>query len=356
MTKEKWDSLISELSEMSDYISSFNKLTVEQCVNSKHKISHFTNWSACVAILGKDKPSADGLELWASDASCLNDSLEGRELFAFANIKLREIEALSNEDSPPPAYLSGNWQEPLENGDRDAPFMDQDEWTELSKVLNSLGLGSGSRDEEPLVQPTIAKEHAYLISFCETGDRLDLWRAYTEKATGVSLTMPLKTAVETPPKGFAFYRVSYDDLAKTRALTVLKNPMRALIEALPDKSSDKDAWNKKRDEIVSALGVVPLLFKHPAFSTEMEIRLVGLKSQLQHAGRKPEVVPIGEIPRVVFKTGPFFLDRHDSYVTLGPRCADRNPKSVFLAARLNEIFETTRSSSEWVRNSDIPFL
>ncbi|MDB5470162.1 MAG: hypothetical protein JWR84_1722 [Caulobacter sp.] len=301
-------------------------------------ISHFTPWEGCHGMLQdvrnrRGRGFASGLRLWAGDSNCLNDPLEGRELLRFAEAVV-EPSRLALDLQP--HYVSGRWPRypigdaPPDAGDsEDTPSLPVDEWEKLSRVLATLYRLpplqiAGST--EPL---TVASK-VHLVSFCRERDRLDLWRTYGEKGTGVCMAMPLSRALASVTEtGWGFYYVAYDERSKARAWALLINPLYSIFELIlqeTDNSKRGAIIDRTLNEIRPAL----FLFKHEQYRSEREIRL------LYTGNRPPEIVLDGA--KAVVKTQAFFLGGTGCSVILGPTMKDRSFRAAVLNVELSKAF------------------
>ena len=91
MTAE-FDAALAMLGARAQQILGYHRITRDN-VGPEETIAHFTSWAACLEMLKQAVEANEGLttkrayplELWASDVSCLNDTLEGKALRSFAH-------------------------------------------------------------------------------------------------------------------------------------------------------------------------------------------------------------------------------------------------------------------------------
>ena len=350
-----FDAALNMLAARATQVLAFHRITCDS-VRSDQRIAHFTSWTACLEMLeqavrenyrrkARGEPDlAFPLELWASDVSCLNDTLEGKALRSFAH--QAATEGTQNHEAP--AYVTGQWLRDHSSAGNDCPFLTVAEWKELDTNLTAL---DPDRPELPvgISEPVyINSGKDYLISFCREYDRLDLWRAYADKAEGVSLAMSIHEALDglaaLGDQSWGLFQVAYGDRAKTRALVLLREPLKR-VAAHIRRIKDKDAKAQAVSEALKRLSLLPYLFKHEQFRTEQEIRLIPL------VPKEGEIELPGNLARAVVKTGRFFLSCN-STVTLGPRCPERNNRTAVLGVRLRQLFG---DNAPPVKHSTIPY-
>ena len=323
-----FDDALEALEERTKQILRYHRVCSDQ-VEDDEIVAHFTSWEACCAIFKVAADHSQHLTLWASDVTCLNDPLEGKALRVFAHDACRRIENGSEYEPP---YVSGKWLDyELERANA-GPFLSCDEWMQLDATLMTLDPETPAIPAGTVAPVLISSGLAYLISFCRDADRLDLWRAYTQEATGVSLVMPLREAVrELNENDWGFYRVAYDERSKTRALVLLREPLCEAARLLPPKEQPLERQANVA-KVLAALGPLPYMFKHEQFQSEREVRLIPL------AGQAADVEKAGQQYRAVVKTDPFFLAPCTSKIILGPRCPERSVRAAVLDVWLRKIY------------------
>jgi hypothetical protein len=328
---------LKELSDRVRQILSYHRIDPDN-VESHEIIAHFTGWRACEKMLSAAKTNR-GLTLWAGDANCLNDPLEGGALIKYA------------EDIAD-ALQSG--EEPIKSIAEDDAAM----WKNMKQIVHDLYPSPPRSAARWYVPRPIPSSQVYLVSFCKDKDRLDLWRAYGEQGEGVCMVMPLKSAATLVEKtadwrfykvmyggqdiralGHAdetegdsrFNRVTYEQDYFTRAWVLLAKPL----EEVWDESKKLPSTEQPaaRKEIVDSISPVLHLYKHYEFQTENEIRLVYYR-----VNAKPEIEKIRDNERAILKTRAFFLKAKDCKIVLGPRAPDRNHRIAYLRARLGQLF------------------
>ena len=320
-------------------------------VTTDEELAHFTKWEASCKMLEYPDPGVPdppGVILWAGDADCLNDPLEGQALLLFAQTT-GQLEI----GKEAPDYVTGRYNRDLSQAGRqgeydhtDLPHLAFKKWERLFSNLKDLYgdklsyIVSGSPAPELIVG-----SNTYLVSFCSDVDRLDLWRAYGENATGICLVMPLAAAVqEVKEANWGFYRVAYDDRSKARAWAVLQEPIDHAVKLArrlpPGRREDRLA------EIKAILNPVHFLFKHDQFRTEREIRLMH-----RHPAAALVKVKPGDSGTFV-PTDAFFLASEGSRVILGPKCPDKKIRAAVLRTHLFKRFGENAPS---VERSGVPY-
>ena len=304
-------------------------------------VAHFTTWDVCVKMLStamEAKAAArGGIILWAGDANCLNDPLEGRALIKFGeDPKMREPNRLT---LPKVSFGTPLSSPQTVNGKLPAGF-----WSTVGDIVEKLyepAKPSAAGWVEPRRLPS---SQVYLVSFCIEKDGLDMWRPYADDARGVCMVMPLADAVRlVNGTKWTFYRVMYDPASMQRAWRLLEKPLRETLEAVKGLE-DPESQTRARETVVSAISSVLHLYKHPQFQTENEIRLV------YHGSRRNAKV---EGPRPVMHTEPFFLKAPGCKVILGPKVVDRNRKIATLEIWLHKVFGDKNTPE--VQISGVPY-
>jgi len=321
---------------------------ISDTIDDEEEIAHFTSWESCCKILDPE-PRPKGkkvgaIALWAGEANCLNDPLEGKALLLF-------VQETSQMVTDLPSYVTGKYGRHPAPVDRqpdydqvDQPHVEMTTWLDLRSILRNIyGPPENFVPDLPVSGP-ITASNAYLVSFCREADRLDLWRAYGGNAAdGVSLVMPLREAIKRVTNAWSFYRVAYDDRSKARAWAVLYEPLKRAFDYGMTVGLPRDKWLASIRKILSP---VLFLFKHGEYRSEREVRLMHSFSRVGHA----EVNPNGR--GTFIRTDEFFLDSPRCRLILGPTCEKPKRKAAVLQTYLAERFGKRAPT---VQRSAVPF-
>lgn len=323
--------LCANLYKFESAIHSFKMKTVEK---NNIEISHFTNWSAIESILPKDtNNNAKILRLY--NVKYMNDPSEG--------VSLLKIKTNNNEINQSISIIK--------------------------KILKYIKTSSNNYKEYLL--PDI-----YSLSFTESSDRLDLWRAYGNDGDGFCIKVQYKnsskiskkssdcflnsfyqqftdssvqpenkekTELEVINENSNLYRMVYTDNQKIDFLTSISDFLNIIM--LESKNLDKDDYHFLINNVYAILLEVLFLFKDNQYSTEKELRFITSKNihQVFLDERKPE--------RLYIPTSDFIF-KNDGKVIIGPKVRDKEVYELNLRYRLvkNELsnnFTVKRSEIEY---------
>ncbi len=199
-------------------------------------ISHYTDLHGLFGIL-------ESGGFWLSDHRFLNDSEEfenGRKLTQY----------ILNELSRKPCHKK------------------------FSHILGSASQFINNYEEQPY----------YVCSFSKDPDSLDQWRSYTNDGNGISITF------DNSREGLSHFfimpimsisKVIYSNIEKSIILirTIRKHEKEYLFDKKHGYPIDDECWVS---EVSTSLVLEFMNFKHPAFESEKEVRLVVAAGHLHH--------------------------------------------------------------------------
>lgn len=148
------------------------------------------------------------------------------------------------------------------------------------------------------------EEAHYVCSFSSESDSLEQWRAYGQNGQGLSIVF------DNERKSLSHFfvmpimsptKVIYDDKKKTKIIlrTIKKFKQEFLVDIDYGNPIDIEDWSEHLSKV---LAVEFLNFKHPAYSSEKEVRLIVSGSHLHHfKGLKHRVGQDRIIPYVTSK-------------------------------------------------------
>jgi hypothetical protein len=324
---------LEELTNRVDQILRYHRIDT-RTIGSNAIVAHFASWAACEAmLLTAAERKLSGIKLWAGDANCLNDPLEGRALIKFAEDILK-VDLAARATGPRPSFggwphsISQPWliQAPAEN----LPLL---VWRQLNGIIHGLYAPpppSATGWYEPRAVPS---SEIYLVSFCNDKDRLDLWRPYGDDGKGVCMVMPLEAAAKLVANTkWTFYRVMYSEPSMLRAWILLETPLIAAWQE--SKRLPANDQTTARKKILDTVSSVLHLYKHHQFETENEIRLI-------YRGRRstPRTENVRGDRRPVLDTDAFFLKGSACQIILGPKTLERSRRIASLQVLLRQVFK-----------------
>jgi hypothetical protein len=345
----KFSNALDKLKKRVLQIVSYHAVKPEN-IGKEEKLAHFTSWVSCAAMLkgleerrAGSKPQ-DGLVLWASDATCLNDPLEGSALISFAEKEHRR-HSPSGQITSLGGFAHQHSEDFLRNR-LDAALL-AIRWKSLRQALLEIYRAPPSSATAWTVRKAPSPSKIFLVSFCNAGDRLDLWRFYGRDGTGICMVMPLIEAANAlaGSADWKLFRVAYDDASMARAWTLLEGPLRETWRAA--KKLRGSARLRAFDSIQSALSLAFHLYKHPEFSSEAEIRLMYLGPD-----NKSELKPDIANGKPTIETTSFFLNSGNCAVILGPKIEQPNIRHAALERDLEKLFP---QNTPVVRSSNVPY-
>lgn len=186
-------------------------------------------------------------QIWSTDIRFLNDQTEyhgSAELF-------REMAYTRMAGT----FISSKRVSPVEFGNRCRSY--------LFQLMREL------QDSESLAVNT------FVVSFSEHSDDLSQWRAYARPA-GVAIGFSGKSLRNIAlSQGFRLVKCIYDDDVKNKMLRSLLESKIDLIGKMPRKVSERDEYmNNVLNLTLIEFQYMAAIFKHPAFRSEAEWRLV----------------------------------------------------------------------------------
>lgn len=282
--------------------------------SSEKKLYHYTGQVVIQKILNKDRGGDKVNESFENRlrlymASYLNDPTEGRYIFDFKfERNIKELDTIRNTFEP------------------------------------------FSQDKECLVNN--CKEQIYSLSFSESADNLNLWRAYGRgangEANGVNIGIPYETlkqfnAISTvgisakqflhaedrldkqaSPEGlFLLYKVKYGEKAVNEMWGKIAAPLNKLlknIQKIYPKKDDDDTDYQLFYCVYLAMSRLMYLYKHDAYAAEQEVRALTMGG-LDH----PNLVADERTPaRLYFNTPAILFQHKDSEIILGPQMSSED--------------------------------
>lgn len=156
-------------------------------------------------------------------------------------------------------------------------------------------------DDNQLTHVKETEAIAYICSFSNNADSLDMWRYYSKDEAGVALRLVRSTLESTvKSKGFFnsdsdqigvfnIYDVIYDDSQKIKTTEYL---ILKVIEKINNEKTDrKERSSKFAKDFNSIFWNKRFCFKHPCFKNEEEVRIVLMtpkdSSSIDTYGKKP---------------------------------------------------------------------
>ncbi len=340
--KDKFD----QLSDRVEQILRYHLIDCSRAMGGV--VAHFSTLEACEGmLLTAIKDRKAGITLWAGDANCLNDPLEGRALVKYVEDTLK-LPFPRRAIPPPPVPLVGSPHSVSHPAlPRSVADLPKASWEVLGKIVHGLYEPlppSATGWSEPRLLPS---SEVYLVSFCSETDGLDLWRPYGDDGKGACMVMPLESATKLVANTeWGFYKVMYADEYLRRAWILLETPLnRVWVEVCKSPSPNDQAV--LRNKVLDTISPVLHLYKHGQFASENEIRLV-------FRGTKPsaDTQEIRGKRRPVLYTDPFFLKGRGCKIVLGPKTPDRNRQIASLKVLLRKLFK--RNTPE-VQISGVPY-
>jgi len=203
---------------------------------SGESINHYTDLKGLFGII-------ESGGFWLSDHRFLNDSEEFKN---GKNLASDILEALSNKKRHKEFSLI---------------------LAEACKFLNSY-----------------EEQASYICSFSKDKDSLDQWRSYANDGKGISITFD--NTMRSSSHFFimpimALSKVIYNDKEKSKIIlrTIRKFKKEYLLDIEHENSIDIKEWGSQMSEY---LAVEFMNFKHPAFESEKEVRLIVDTHYLNH--------------------------------------------------------------------------
>jgi Protein of unknown function (DUF2971) len=338
-----FDDALEILKKRVDQVCGYQKVLKSK--TGMEELAHFTHWESCCNMLKALDSNSNGIAFWAGEADCLNDPLEGYALLKFAEETAGGNKIKKVRNYPPEFSKHG---EILDHYAIGSPYLNPKEWRLIFKNLQNLYGGIHHYIVPSLpASDSILSSNTYIVSFCVDADRLDLWRAYGDKAEGACLVMPLKSAVKmVEGSDWTFFRVAYDARSKARAWAVLHGPLNEVLKTCEDKNLSAREKLKRYQNIRETLDPVHYLFKHEQFRTEHEVRLVRTAASIP----KLEVKPNDKGAYTL--TNNFFLGSARCRVILGPKSPDTKIRAATLRAYFSSKFPNHQPT---VHRSNVPF-
>jgi TPR repeat protein len=305
-------------------------------ISEPTSLSHFTSWATIESILPITitKDPRNILRLYHVDY--MNDPAEGRALI---NFKSNDVE--------------------------------------ISEILLRIfegGLSASEDDVVSLIPPSM-----YSLSFTESSDRLDLWRAYGNDGDGYSIVtvfddldenrayekcsldefvkhkrsvvntsrinncMQLKIKKKEKAINPVLFRVSYTSDEKQTTLDKLATPLKKIVDLIDDIDG---LLKKEVEQIIYALLLeVMYLYKDEQYSTEREIRVI--RAMPLDAVKVDERIP----ERLYCETSSFLFIKKNSKIIIGPKVKNKQVALWNLRFRLeqNNFGNTTNISMSQVK-------
>lgn len=189
----------------------------------------------------------------------------------------------------------------------------------ISKLKGELP-GLAGFAQPPWAVHTSQGGKVYAACFCETGDLLSQWRAYSDRGVGYAIEFPLErlsAMIDRACGWAAIGRVYYDEDEQKEILTrVARTALEArvsdaedeapttlneLMEDTPDKLLDRDrllAFHRVINNFVISLSTTLPFLKSPAFYQEQEWRISVMAAGLSEKFRPSNglLIPYSEIP------------------------------------------------------------
>lgn len=323
----------------------------EAIENTESFISHFTTLDGfmkiCKSSLCKSKKKMpEGLRLFLSDTTYLNDPFEGDALYEYLDsVPDRSAEHQRERNSIREEFS------PLEfHQKQDSYSLNRSEADEILDFLERLGVkGTAAKSNGN----TAINERIFVCSFTSRDDYLDLWRAYGNDGNGVCLSMKAGESIKRlenygePPRNpdYQLYRVAYDNAEKARTWLQLLPRIREIVRLVKDDQGLD--WSNVQAEILSDLTMLSHLYKHEQYSSEGEVRLIR-KAHIADSNvlfksknkKTPEHLHVDVTGNRVFSYSPpfFFGNSVNSRLIIGPKVPDGKRLRVTLSAYLKTLW------------------
>lgn len=257
-----FNSLDKELNEASEQIS-LSKNNIKS--PPPKRIFHYTNTAGLMGILSSSR-------IWATHFRYLNDSSEISYGFSlFERIVGKKIESNKNE------------------------------------IINAF-----LKRTLITANPFDGMFECYVACFCENDDLLNQWRSYTDSGGGFSVAfdaemIDLRIRVEDPSQDFILRKVVYDPEIQYRLIEEVVDKAIAVLLQKTDGLTVDDANSAiarcchfVRCEVAEYL----ITFKHPAFETENEWRILHIIGCHEEVNLKFRDGPYGITPYVCLDPCP----------------------------------------------------
>lgn len=280
-------------------------------LDGSYEIGHFTSWGALESILPLNPPSQNEKKLnhlRLYNVAYMNDPMEGMRL-----LKRHETDEVS----------------------------DRARW--VSKILSDAfdrGYYCHFINDNAVkhLLPSV-----YTVSFTESIDRLDLWRAYGNDGAGYCITVPVNVKKDPLARrrhrisNVSFtgddtsagltseddsvpwlYRIKYDDKSVDKALEALYAPLRKIQNLIADL--DVNAYGVAISTVAAILIELLYLYKDEQYSSEKEIRSL---ITLRMGDPSLDVDSAsGRVGRVFCRTGNFLFKSAGAKIIIGPKVAN----------------------------------
>jgi len=243
---------------------------------------HYTGIETLLSILKSNKRA-----LWLSNISYLNDA---KELLHGHELMLKELKRREDAKNQNIASL---------------PF--------LKIFADTLGLKRNTNS------------HMYVMSFSESGNSLNQWRAYTPHGKGISMSFDFTQDNEFLQKcGLILVKCLYEE----RRQVALVNELIDHVEIMFSRIFEDHEWPQAVEDLPignkeflfsyqSALSTgykVFSMMKHPAFEEEKEWRLIATKTndltEIDYRSGSNMLLP--------YFVAPIDIQRYLKYITVGP--------------------------------------
>lgn len=330
---EGLDHLLWQLRCRAIQIEKYQELTVENddLVGDKGMLWHFTRYEVLCEMIERVVGS-EAVTLRLTDASQLNDPLEGTALFHFIRRAIQDGSAAGIKVNEAVLELPSTMQS-LDDGTKY-------DWAEVGKAfswLNDWQENQGKRDAESDVS---VEGRIFTASFTLRGDDLALWIGYGQMGRGVAIGTPvdaIRSQLGRADK--KLYRVCYEDSEKRLAVKLLSEPIVAIYRLLQTTNSVTDA--KKMEvcrEIMKTIQFLSYMYKHSQFSHEKEVRV------LHRAVSAEEVRATNTLDRFTVQTNFEFVKGKGHELLLGPQLQNKERKKAALIHALTRKWGAERPS------------
>lgn len=199
--------------------------------DGRERLYHYTSMSGLTGIIEKGV-------IWASDARYMNDATERR----YARDLIDRVTFETLDELAPP------------------------------EILERVHRYEGMND------PFVAGIDPYIICFCENGDLLSQWRAYSDAASGVSIGFDrddIRWICESWPN-LSLFKIVYEEAEQVAAV---RSVVCDWIELVQELVASGEEWSAlfplpALELLRAQLSEFHITFKHPGFVEEQEWRLV----------------------------------------------------------------------------------
>jgi hypothetical protein len=114
------------------------------------------------------------------------------------------------------------------------------------------------------------------VAFCEDGDLISQWRAYSNQASGYSIGFSGQSLSKTFGKGVVLVPVIYDEKAQVKIIKSLMEALECVVPHLEAKDElERDAYfNEATMHVGLLFGFIGTVFKSSYFQSEREWRII----------------------------------------------------------------------------------